>query len=176
MERKKSLEVKKKTVKTSKNENNSKDKAQILNEEKFIIIIFAIFYFVGIIGHILPLTRKIMFNLTPYVLLVSSLVIYFYFESKQKEKFNIWVLGTYLFTFVAEVIGANTGVLFGSYSYTNNLGFRLMNVPLVIGLNWVFIVLGANLIAKRINQNIYIISFIAALITVIFDIVLEPAA
>ncbi len=176
MERKKNLEEKKKrNTYKSKNESNIRPESKNM-EEKYVIIIFAVFYLVGVIGHILPLTRKIMFNLTPVVLFVSSLVIYFYFESKQKDKFNVWIIGTYLFTFVAEVIGTNTGLLFGKYSYTNNLGFRLMNVPLVIGFNWVIIVLGANLLAQKVKQNIYITSFIAAVITVVFDIILEPAA
>ncbi len=144
--------------------------------EKSLIILFAIFYLVGVVGHILPLTRKIMFNITPFVLLISSIIIYIYFETKQKDKFFIWVMATYFFTFAAEVIGANTGLLFGKYSYLNNLGFKLFNVPIVIGFNWVFVTLGAILLALKLKQNIFITSLIAALITVIFDFILEPAA
>jgi putative membrane protein len=177
MEGKKNLaQQKSKNLKSTVKQNLDNNKLPTELEEKYLIIIFGLFYLVGAIGHILPLTKKIMFNLTPYVLLISSLVVYFYFESKQKEKFNVWVIGTYIFTFIAEAIGTNTGLLFGKYSYTNNLGFRLMNVPLVIGLNWVFIVLGSILIAKKAKQNIYITSLLAALITVMFDIILEPAA
>lgn len=162
MERKKNLS-KKEAIKNQLNENP-------------IIILFIIFYLVGIIWHIIPLTRKIMFNITPYVLLISSIIIYIYFETKQKDKFFIWVMATYFFTFAAEVIGANFGLLFGKYSYLNNLGFKLFNVPIVIGFNWIFVTLGAILIALKFKKNIFITSLVAALITVLFDIVLEPAA
>jgi putative membrane protein len=173
MERKKNLEAK---TKGNINSNKKGHEGGKSLEEKYLVIIFSIFYLVGVIGHLIPLTKKIMINITPLVLFISFLIIYFYFQSKQKQKFNTWIIATYLFTFFAEVIGTNTGYLFGNYSYTDSLGFRLFNVPLVIGLNWVAIVLGANLIAQKIKLNIYASSFLAALITVVFDIILEPAA
>jgi len=38
--------------------------------------------------------------------------------------------------FMVEVVGHATGVIFGSYTYTSQLGPRWLDVPLVIGLNW----------------------------------------
>ena len=42
--------------------------------------------------------------------------------------------------FAVEVIGVNTGLLFGNYSYGKVLGPQWQKVPLLIGVNW-FIVL-----------------------------------
>ena len=38
--------------------------------------------------------------------------------------------------FSAELIGVHSGMLFGNYSYGNNLGLKLAEVPLIIGINW----------------------------------------
>lgn len=41
---------------------------------------------------------------------------------------------------VVEIIGVNTSILFGEYSYGKVLGMQIKNVPLIIGVNW-FIVM-----------------------------------
>ncbi len=146
-----------------------------LKERNFGLAIIFVF-FVGFIGHILPLTLKIMQNITPYILFAGAGIIYFYAETKQKDKFIKWFLGVVLLTFVAEVIGTKTGVIFGRYSYSNILGFRLMDVPLVIGFNWVTIILGAILVSVKFIKNIKYIPLVAAIITVLFDLLLEPVA
>ena len=61
----------------------------------------------------------------------------------QKE-INAAFIGFFLISFTlglaAEMIGTNTGWLFGNYSYGNALGYKINNVPLIIGLNWVVII------------------------------------
>lgn len=42
--------------------------------------------------------------------------------------------------FASEVVGVNTGLLFGDYSYGKVLGFQWQKVPILIGVNW-FIIL-----------------------------------
>lgn len=79
-------------------------------------------------------------------------------------------------TFLIEVIGAKTGLVFGAYKYGNTLGFKVFEVPLVIGLNWFFIILRAvNIVQKKINSKL-LIAFFVGLISTIFDIFLEPVA
>ena len=39
-----------------------------------------------------------------------------------------------------EIIGVNTGMLFGDYTYGEVLGFQIKNVPLLIGINWFIII------------------------------------
>lgn len=38
--------------------------------------------------------------------------------------------------FAVEALGVTTGVIFGAYHYTDRMGPRLHEVPLVIGINW----------------------------------------
>ncbi len=41
---------------------------------------------------------------------------------------------------VVEIIGVNTALLFGEYSYGKILGIQFKNVPLIIGVNWFLVI------------------------------------
>lgn len=46
----------------------------------------------------------------------------------------------YLIGFFVEVLGVNTGIIFGNYIYGEGLGTKVFNTPLIIGLNWLLLV------------------------------------
>jgi len=79
-----------------------------------------------------------------------------------------------------EMIGVNTGLLFGNYSYGEVFGRKLFGVPVLIGINWFCIVYTAHVVAmkfngKLINGKLSIALFTAAIATS-FDWVMEPVA
>lgn len=89
--------------------------------------------------------------------------------------------------FLAEVIGTNTGLLFGNYSYGYPFGFKIAAVPVLIGLLWfvtVYSIGNLVLFLHRILSNnaprTIIVNFslvlLAASLTTLFDYILEPAA
>ncbi len=141
-------------------------------EEYFLYLIFT----VGIIGHLVDQLIPIMLYLTTFTLLLTGSVV-LYKSYKTSNKFFLhWITITYLITFLLEVIGVKTGLIFGKYLYGETLGLKFFDVPLIIGFNWVFVILGAISIARIINNNKFVVSFIAAAIAVIFDFILEPVA
>ena len=73
---------------------------------------------------------------------MGSSVLYFSYK-KGELKFLIWCLIVYTVTFSLEVLGTSTGIIFGSYTYGNTLGLKFLGVPLIIGFNWVFVILGS---------------------------------
>jgi len=87
----------------------------------------------------------------------------------------IWLIASYLLTFFLEVIGVKSGLVFGSYEYGNGLGLKFLDVPLIIGLNWVVVVLGATALSERISST-KIKYVLTGLIAVVFDIALEKVA
>ena len=91
---------------------------------------------------------------------------------KPRAKFSL----TLLVTFLLEAIGVKTGLIFGNYSYGNVLGPKLLSVPLLIGVNWALIILGATIIAASITKNKIILPSLAGFLAVTFDFVLEPVA
>lgn len=133
-------------------------------------------YSVGIAGHLIPQTRNLMITLTPFTLLLTGgLVAYKSFFASDK-KFIYWGVITYIVTFSLEVIGVKTGLIFGGYDYGTALGFKVLDVPIIIGFNWVLVILGAISISRVFTQNVILISVSAALLSVIFDFFLEPVA
>jgi len=113
-------------------------------------------------------------------------------SSKNKNFFFVFFI-TIIAGFAVEAVGVNTHVLFGNYTYGNVLGFKLFNVPLIIGINWFLIIyctgmatqVYENYMIRKIeaqgvslNKRMKIISFVmdASFLTVFFDWIMEPVA
>ena len=140
-------------------------------------IIFIYLYFIaGIIWHSWSLTRGLMLQITPYGLFFASILVLYPCINEKKKKLLIWIIITYTTTFILEVIGVKTGIIFGEYSYGFVLGPKFFDVPFIIGLNWVVVILGAIIISKMFSKNFLLSALIAGLLAVIFDLALEPVA
>ncbi len=148
---------------------------KIITTNKEIIFLYVIFL-VGIIGHLYEPLRDLMLLLTPATLLLTGFIVLFFSYKTSNNKFLSWAVITYVITFLLEVIGVKTGLIFGEYNYGQTLGIKLFEVPLIIGFNWVFVILGSISMARLITTNIYLIAFISASIAFIFDLILEPIA
>jgi len=143
-------------------------------EDIFIFVLYS-FYAVGIVGHVFEKTYPYMMVLTPFVLLVFGLAVLLS-TTDLDYKLLLWCLVAYVFTFSVETLGVQSGMIFGQYHYGNTLGIKLVDVPLVIGFNWVIVVLGAIAIARRISSKKLHSALLAALFTVGFDVPLEIVA
>ena len=136
--------------------------------QKWIYILLPIFYAAGVLWHALDATLSYMIMLTPYTILITA-VIGFYPELIRKDSnLILWILVTFLITFVLEAIGVATGLIFGYYWYGNTLGFSLFEVPLLIGINWTLIIMGSIIIIKKYSKNMYVISFTTGAVTLLF--------
>ena len=149
---------------------------KIYIKEKSVIILLMLIFSVGIIGHTISYTRDIMRFLTPFTLSLTSVVVFFTFFNRVNKNFFYWFFLTFVSTFILEVIGIKTGLIFGSYTYGNVLGPHLLDVPLLIGINWALIILGAILISAKLTKNKILMPLLAGLFAVTFDLVLEPVA
>jgi putative membrane protein len=81
---------------------------------------------------------------------------------------------------ITEMIGVNTGLLFGDYSYGEIFGRKLFGVPVLIGINWFCIVYASYVIAMSIHRKQpsgkAIVALLTASIATTFDWVMEPVA
>lgn len=136
---------------------------------------FVIFYAVGITGMLIPSTFPLFKNLIPLALLLSFFALGIFHTPFFKKDiipfFLIYILG-----FLAEVVGVNTGLIFGHYSYGGSLGIKLFNTPLMIGINWLLLIyISFSLTAKlKINPLLQII--FASIILLIYDLIIEQVA
>ncbi|KOH46692.1 hypothetical protein NC99_05320 [Sunxiuqinia dokdonensis] len=137
-------------------------------------IVIAILYLVGILGFSFEATYSLFVLLTPVNLLLTTLLL-LYFQRKWSIKTAFVLIGVAGIGFVTELIGVNTGLLFGDYEYGPALGIQLMNTPLLIGINWLILAYGVFVLFDKINQRWYF-PFIGALLMVAFDFVMEPVA
>lgn len=137
--------------------------------------ILIIFYTVGIVGIANRSTGSLFTSLTPFALLLSAFLIAIY-----HEKFDLKTIGTfaliYLLGFISEERGVNTGLIFGNYSYGDTLGVRINGTPLIIGLNWLMLTYLTASIVDYFKLNVFLKIISAALLMLIYDIVLEQLA
>jgi putative membrane protein len=81
---------------------------------------------------------------------------------------------------ITEIIGVNTGILFGSYHYGDVFGEKIVGVPLLIGLNWFCIVYAAYQVVMVLQKSWQLkkvgIAIITSVLATIFDWIMEPVA
>lgn len=118
-------------------------------KETVYLLLIASFYGFGILFHALELTRPLMAGATPVVLFLLGVVIMVPPLRSASETAGssvghllIWMALVYLVTFLLEAVGTATGVIFGPYRYGPVLGPMLFDVPIIIGYNWMLIVMG----------------------------------
>ena len=78
--------------------------------------------------------------------------------------------------FIVELIGVQSGLLFGNYTYGSALGPKFMEVPLIIGVNWLVIVLASIGIIGTLKLGAEIAAVIAGGLSTAMDYLIEPVA
>ncbi len=150
-----------------------------------------LFHAIGLAG-ILFFKSDFIIRSTPInLLLMFALIIW---TQAEKNTFFFIFLATAVATgIVVEIIGVNTQMLFGQYSYGIVLGPKIKAVPFIIGINWFIIIYCCGisihtLLMKAIQkiatdtsstpQALKAVSVIidGATMAVFFDWVMEPVA
>jgi len=147
------------------------------NNERLALVVMCVLYAVGIVGFVCLRDRGFLL-LTPLNLLISLLVS-LHFHSAKSTNFWLASLTVAVGGFLIEVVGVNTGLLFGRYHYGPVLGFSLFSTPLSIGVNWLLLVYcSASLINFLLPQNNSRVlkSTLAAVLMVALDAIIEPVA
>ena len=133
------------------------------------------FYFFGIAG-ILTNNQTIDFlSLTPLNLIVNLFLLLINHQNGTKMH---WIIFAFIaiFGFFLEVIGVNTGYIFGDYVYESTLGWKLFNTPLIIGINWLILSYALVYTFSRFVNRKIITAFLGAFVLLLLDIVIEPVA
>lgn len=157
-------------MKVSKNKN-------IIKNNPFAVSMFiVIFYCVGITGFLWSATNSLFLKLTPLALILSFVLLLFFNEMKITKKALFAFSVIYFISFAIEAIGVNTGFIFGNYTYSNGLGLKLFETPLIIGINWVFLVYTSATVVNKFKVSNATKIVLASLIMIAYDVVLEQIA
>ncbi len=145
-------------------------------------------YGVGLAGMLLPFSRGLFTAITPLNLLFALLWL---FWGKWPAR-QVIIAGSVIavVSFLTEAAGVNTGEIFGVYTYGNTLGPKLLNTPLIIGLNWFLLIYCTNVVSRQLwdmitgrkdesrsglKRSVFIV-VTGSLLMVFYDLLLEPAA
>lgn len=150
-----------------------------------------LFHVIGLTG-ILFFDREFFIRSTPVnLLLMLGLLIWT--QAEKNLHFLLFFLGCFGVGIGVEIIGVNSGLLFGDYRYGNVLGPGMNGVPYIIGINWFIIIYCCGiaihtLLTRLLNRVaadtgskprvMKALSVIvdAATLAVFFDWVMEPVA
>ncbi|NQV52353.1 MAG: carotenoid biosynthesis protein [Flavobacteriales bacterium] len=142
------------------------------SRQNISIAVLIIFHGVGIGGILLGDPDQFL-QLTPINLLLTLAIVLFNHVDWQRA----WILWlTMGLGFLIEVMGVHTGFPFGTYSYGEVLGIKLWSTPLIIGVNWLILLYGANAMAKKFAMTPWAQALVAAGLMVVLDYLIEPVA
>ena len=142
--------------------------------KKISIGIIWLFHLSGLMG-LLYIDKNLFASLTPLNLLISSTLLFVNQKSLKKKEIIIVFL-IFSIGMIAEILGVNYGLIFGKYDYGDNLGLKLLDVPLLIGLNWVVLTFICGGISNHFVKNKYLSIVVGIILMLLIDITLEPIA
>lgn len=157
---------------------NSNLKALInhLKQEREIIRFLITFYSVGVAGIALPFSSKLFVALTPLALLMSFGLMLLHHRAAYNTK-TILVFGLiFALGLTAEIIGVQTGVIFGDYFYGKNLGYKIFDTPLLIGINWLLLIYLSASIVEKLRISAFLKIILSSCIMIGYDLILEQIA
>lgn len=143
--------------------------------EKGATVILVILHVVGIIGLSLEISQPLFHFLTPFNLLIS-LGMLLAFHSKWSPLFVVYLIGVGILGWGVEVLGVHTKVIFGEYYYGATLGWKILNVPVIMAVNWILIIYMAGTIGQYIKLPIILKSIFGAGAVTLLDFFMEPVA
>lgn len=158
---------------------------------RWVIPVIYLFYVSGIPMHIWERTRAAFLPMTEPLLLATGVVVlvggWLLAPARLRDRYLIWLALTIPVTYALEVVGVETGLIFGTYEYGNLLGWQAFGVPLIIGLLWVQVALGSldltHYLLARVGwrrdsdrRRLVALPLGAGVFSVLFDWLLEPVA
>ena len=146
------------------------------NKIKFVsIFVIWLFHVCGVVG--IGFSNKELFiSFTPINLLISFFLL---FSNQIQVNSNTikTVCSIFLIGMIAEILGVNYGYIFGEYTYLDNLGMKIMGVPLMIGIQWVILSFITGSFAHYFFNNKKFKSIILGVfLMILLDVLIEPVA
>lgn len=141
----------------------------------FSIFLIWLFSISGIIGIQSEGYTDWFLSATPLNLLLSFLILIINLKSFKKS-YIIGFLIPFALGFITEALGVNYGLIFGSYEYGSNLGYKVWGVPVMICFNWALLTAITADIASFVSRSVWVRAFIGAALMTGLDVIIEVSA
>lgn len=132
-----------------------------------------LFHVSGIIG-IVYINSQWFVPATP--LNLSACFILILFNVPLNKNLLIVFLSCFLLGMIAEILGVNYQLIFGSYKYGSILGPKFMGVPIIIGINWFICTMITGAIARQFSKHMWQQILIGLTLMLFLDLLIEPIA
>ncbi|WP_411894372.1 carotenoid biosynthesis protein [Winogradskyella sp. A2] len=141
----------------------------------FSIFLIWLFSISGITGILSPEYSDWFLSMTPLNLLLTFIILLFNVE-KYNLKLLIAVAIPFFLGFITEALGVNYGLIYGDYAYGENLGYKIIGVPIIICVNWALLTMATADIAQLVTKNMVIAALIGAILMTGLDFIIEVSA
>ncbi len=139
------------------------------------VFLIWLFHVSGALG-ILFGNKNLFMAFTPVNLFITFMLL-FVNQPQVNKRVLVAAFTAFIVGMIAEILGVNYGLIFGSYEYGDNLGFKILGVPLMIGVNWVMLTFITGAVAARwFGQRPLVAAGLGAVLMVLLDLVIEPVA
>tara|TARA_E500000178_G_scaffold1715_1_gene1896 strand:+ start:2357 stop:2995 length:639 start_codon:yes stop_codon:yes gene_type:complete len=147
------------------------DKKELRSFSIFIVWLLNISGFFGILSK----EKDFFLSASPYVLSITLFLIIV--NNFIDKKFLIKLFLIFSLGLTVEILGVNYSFFFGEYQYGDNLGIKFFDVPLVIGFNWVLLIIITGNFASRIfSKSIMGKVVFGSIMMILLDLLIEISA
>ncbi len=136
--------------------------------------LLVLLHVVGVAGMVSPWSDEFV-KLTPIHLVLTLLLM---MVPDRTAGVRLWLYaGTVMLgTFLIELAGVQTGMIFGDYTYGNVMGPKVFGTPLLIGVNWFILSYAIGVTLSRLRLHPVLLSAVGATVMTGLDILIEPVA
>jgi len=147
------------------------DNKELKNFSIFIVWLINVSGFFGILSD----QKEFFLSSTPYVLTMTLFLIIV--NNSIDKKFLLRLFFIFLLGLTVEIVGVNFSIFFGEYKYGDNLGVKIFDVPVVIGFNWVLLIILTGNFANRVFQKSIIGKVLfGSTMMILLDLLIEISA
>jgi putative membrane protein len=134
------------------------------------------FYLIGLLGFMIPYSRDIFIELTGLALVLNFVILLWFHEGSFKLDTILVFVFIFLAGYFIEVIGVETGMIFGDYTYGSALGLKIFDTPLMIGINWLMLSYCFASVLQPLKVHRMTKILLASSGMLIYDFVMEQSA
>jgi len=147
------------------------DNKELIYFSIFIVWLVNISGFFGILSD----QKDFFLSSSPYVLTMTLFLLVV--NNSIDKKFLTRLFFIFLLGLSVEIIGVNFSFFFGEYKYGDNLGIKIFDVPIVIGFNWVLlIILTGNFANRFFPKSIIGKVLFGSTMMILLDLLIEISA
>lgn len=141
--------------------------------EHYIITAIYVFFIAGALWNTLGVLQGFMRATTPFVL-AGTAVVAVALTYPRRPSTSIAFAVIFIVTWGIEALGVATSFPFGTYVYTDQLGWKVLGVSIIIPFAWVLVIAASDAFVGHFFGRISAV--LVALMATVFDFFLEFAA